>query len=105
MKEECTAFGDEVDEIMRIINREEPKLTALLQDGNQEVLSQELRTRNPPTANGDATFVKRQVNSTPHFNFERNKLNSVEEMDVFSPKTAKTARKTVAFNFMAETFN
>lgn len=103
LKQECAAFGDEVEEIMTIINKEEPKLMELLADGTENVPLEnhtvELRPPNAPIANGDAPFLKRQVKSTPHFDFERNKLSSVEEMDLLTQKTAKTPRKTVAFNF------
>lgn len=103
LRQECAAFGDEVQEIMDIINREEPKLVSMYFRENKNQDTEDDHT-NTPLVNGSVSPVEKHVKIQPHFNFERNKIKSAQDVEVLSPRGAKNPRrKTVAFNFVAET--
>lgn len=102
LRQECAAFGDEVQEIMDVINREEPKIVHLYRGSRNQDIEYELP--NTPVVNGNVSTIEKQVKIRPHFNFERNKLKSAQDIEVSTPETAKTSRrKTVAFNVVEET--
>lgn len=124
LQKECSAFGDDVSEILQKIHEEEPKLLkawnetktnnnqiASVQKDNEHNFIQKAQIESShhkvegesPNSlredNGGSHLVKNKGKSIPHFNFEKHKLNGPKEMSTLSANTPKTPRKTVAFNF------
>lgn len=104
LREECAAFGDEVEEILEKIEIEEPKLVALLKGARPDLTKDDIEqpVQNNRLANGNIHTVQKPKKITAHVQIEHQKSNIIEDAEVLSPKTAKSRRKTVAFNFVNE---